>query len=83
MMDEVEKKQPFGSFFALAELPDLPYVEISADAFDQAATEATGVVQVALAAGAEVLRQNGEVWSREVERALYTGHDLPYPLDLS
>ncbi len=83
MMDEVERSQPFGSFFALAELPDLPYVEITADAFDKAASEADGPVQAALAAGAEVLRQNGEVWSREVERALYAGYGVPYPLDLS
>ena len=83
MMDEVESKQPFGSFFALAELPDLPYVEISADAFEKAAAEADGPIQAALAAGAAVLRENGGVWSREVERALYAGHEVPYPLDLS
>jgi hypothetical protein len=83
MMDEVESKQPFGSFFALAELPDLPYVEISVDAFEEAAAQADGPVRVALSAGAEVLRQNGGVWSREVERALYAGHEIPYPLDLS
>ncbi len=83
MMADVEEKQPFGSFFAFTELPDLPYVPVSAHAFEQASEEAEGKVRDALQAGAEVLRSNGEVWSPDVERALYAAHSLPYPLDLT
>lgn len=83
MMEKVESEQPFGSFFAFTELPDIPYVEVSAAAFDAAAENAEIPVRTALELGAEVLRTNGEVWSREVEQALYSGCDKPYPLDLS
>ena len=84
MMSDVEEKQPFGSFFAFTELPDLPYVAVSASAFAQAAEETEdGFVRDALAAGAAVLRDNGEVWSPAVERALYAAHGVPYPLDLT
>ena len=83
MMEKVESEQPFGSFFAFVELPDIPYVEVSAAAFDAAAENAEIPVRTALELGAEVLRTNGEVWSREVEQALYSGCDKPYPLDLS
>ncbi|MFP6899317.1 MAG: hypothetical protein VCA36_00145, partial [Opitutales bacterium] len=62
MMDAVERNQPFGSFFALAELPDLPYLEISGEAFEKAAAKAEGPGRAALEAGAEVLRQNSGVW---------------------
>ncbi len=83
MMEKVESEQPFGSFFAFTELPDIPYVEVSAAAFDAAAENAEKPVRTALELAAQVLRTNGEVWSREVEQALYTGYDKPYPLDLS
>lgn len=83
MMEKVESEQPFGSFFAFTELPDIPYVEVSAAAFDAAAENAEKPVRAALELAAKVLRTNGEVWSREVEQALYAGYDEPYPLDLS
>ena len=83
MMEKVESEQPFGSFFAFTELPDIPYVEVSAAAFDAAAENAEKPVQTALELAAKVLRTNGEVWSREVEQALYAGYNEPYPLDLS
>jgi hypothetical protein len=83
MMEKVESEQPFGSFFAFVELPDIPYVEVSAAAFDAAAENAEIPVRTALELAAKVLRTNGEVWSREVEQALYAGYDEPYPLDLS
>ncbi len=83
MMEKVESEQPFGSFFAFTELPDIPYVEVSVAAFDAAAENAEKPVRAALELAAKVLRTNGEVWSREVEQALYSGYDEPYPLDLS
>ncbi|MBU63120.1 MAG: hypothetical protein CMI26_11535 [Opitutae bacterium] len=83
MMEKVESEQPFGSFFAFTELPDIPYVEVSAAAFDAASENAEKPVRTALELAAKVLRTNGEVWSREVEQALYAGYDQPYPLDLS
>jgi len=52
-------------------------------AFDVAAENAEKPVRTALELAAKVLRTNGEVWSREVEQALYSGYDQPYPLDLS
>ena len=83
MMADVEAKQPFGSFFAFTELADLPYVDVSAEDFSRAAKHAHDPVQSALAAAAQVLYENGGVWSRAVETALYSGYALPYPLDLS
>ncbi|MEC8012678.1 MAG: hypothetical protein VX153_00470 [Verrucomicrobiota bacterium] len=83
MMDEVESAQPFGSFYAFAELEDLPYVECTSTAFKQAAESSDGPVKLALTAGAEVLESTGNVWSRKVEEALYAGYGLPYPLSLT
>lgn len=82
MMEEVENLQPFGSFFAFTELPDLPYVEVSASAFLNASKETKGVVSSALAEAAKILSQNGEQWSREVEEVLYEGCGEIHPLNL-
>ena len=82
MMEEVEKLQPFGSFFAFTELPDLPYIEVSASAFLNASKETKGVVSSALAEAAKILSQNGEQWSREVEEVLYEGCGEIHPLNL-
>ena len=82
MMDEVERTQPFGSFFAFTELPDLPYVEVNSKAFLDAAENSDGFVAEALKKGAFVLSENGEQWSREVEEALYNGYQASYPLNL-
>ena len=82
MMDEVESTQPFGSFFAFTELPDLPYVEVSASAFLNASKQTKGVVSSALAEAAKILSQNGEQWSREVEEVLYEGCGEIHPLNL-
>lgn len=82
MMDEVERTQPFGSFFAFTELPDLPYVEVNSKAFLDAAENAEGLVAEALKQGASVLSENGEKWSRKVEEAIYNGYQAPYPLNL-
>ena len=83
MMDEVERDQPFGSFFAFAELPDLPYVETSSSSLRVAAESATGNVRQSLTEAAEELFANGEIWSRKVEEALYRGYGIPYPLNLA
>jgi hypothetical protein len=82
MMDEVERTQPFGSFFAFTELPDLPYVEVNSKAFLDAAENIGGFVSEALKQAALVLSENGEQWSREVEEALYNGYQASYPLNL-
>ena len=83
MMDEVERDQPFGSFFAFAELPDLPYVETSSSSLRAAAESATGNVRQSLTEAADELFANGEIWSRKVEEALYRGYGIPYPLNLA
>jgi hypothetical protein len=83
MMEEVERDQPFGSFFAFAELPDLPYVETSSSSFRAAAESAAGHVRQSLTMAADELSANGEIWSRKVEEALYQGYDVPYPLNLA
>jgi len=82
MMEKVESTQPFGSFFAFTELPDLPYVEVSSQAFMNAAVELDGLAAQALTKGAQVLSENGEQWSRKVEEALYDGYQALYPLNL-
>jgi hypothetical protein len=83
MMDEVESAQPFGSFFAFAELEDLPYVESTAAAFRAAAESASNPVKESLLAGAVALDITGDVWSRKVEEAIYAGYEFPYPLNLT
>ena len=82
MMDQVESTQPFGSFFAFTELPDIPYVEVCSNAFIEAAGQSNGLVAQALKQGAKVLSDNGEKWSRQVEEALYEGYQASYPLNL-
>ena len=83
MMEEVERDQPFGSFFAFAELPDLPFVETTASAFRKAADHASGYVRESLSAAAEELEANDDAWSRRAEEALYRGYGAPYPLKLA
>ena len=83
MMDEVERDQPFGSFFAFAELADLPYVETSSSSFRLAAELSSGNVRQALLDAADALSANDETWSRKVEEALYSGYAIPYPLNLA
>ena len=83
MMDEVERDQPFGSFFAFAELADLPYVETSSSSFRLAAESSSGNVRQALLDAADALSANDETWSRKVEEALYSGYGIPYPLNLA
>ena len=83
MMSEVERDQPFGSFFAFTELPDLPFVETSSSAFRATAESASSEAKSALTEAAQVLAENQETWSREVEEALYRGYGVPYPLNLS
>ena len=34
MMEEVENAQPFDSFYAFAELEDLPYLDVKSSAFE-------------------------------------------------
>jgi hypothetical protein len=82
MMEEVEHTQPFGSFFAFAELPDLPYVDVSSKVFAEQAEQVKGPARQALLSGASILSNNGEQWSREVEEALYHGYQASYPLNL-
>ena len=83
MMDEVEAAQPFGSFFAFAELEDLPWVETTASAFREAAEKTDGSAKQALLAGADALASNNDVWGRNVEEALYEGYGLTHPLNLA
>ena len=83
MMNEVERDQPFGSFFAFAELSDLPYVETSSSSFRIAAESSSGNVRQALLDAADELSENDEAWSRKVEQALYSGYGIPYPLNLA
>ena len=82
MMDDVERDQPFGSFFAFAELPDLPYLETTASSFRMAAEDASGCIRQSLAEAADELEANDDTWSRKVEEALYRGYGVPYPLNL-
>jgi hypothetical protein len=82
MMEEVEELQPFGSFFAFTELPDLPYLEVNSSAFLNASKETKGEVSSALAEASKILAQNGEQWSREVEEVLYEGCGEIHPLNL-
>ena len=84
MMQDVEEQAPFGSFFTFAELPDLPWVEVSAAAF-RAAADASDhePTQLALRAAAEQLAAHNDSWSADAERALYQGYGVPYPLDLA
>jgi hypothetical protein len=83
MMNEVERDQPFGSFFAFTELPDLPYVETTASSFRMAAEDASGRIRQSLAEAADELEANDDTWSRKVEEALYRGYGVPYPLNLA
>ena len=83
MMDEVESKAPFGSFFTFAELPNLPWVHVSAEAFQAAADAAADAEsKQALSDAAAILKRDNDVWSADAERALYAGYGVPYPLDL-
>ena len=83
MMNEVERDQPFGSFFTFTELPDLPYVETTATSFRLASESASGPVQKSLSEAAVELEANQDTWSRKVEEALYRGYGVPYPLNLA
>ena len=83
MMKEVERDQPFGSFFAFTELPELPYVETTACSFRLASENASGPVQKSLSEAAVELEANEDTWSRKVEEALYRGYGVPYPLNLA
>ena len=83
MMEEVERDQPFGSFFAFTELPDLPYVEATSSSFRSAAQKANGLVRQSLIEAADELEVNEDTWSRKVEQALYRGYGVPYPLNLA
>ena len=84
MLEDVETSQPFGSFFAFSELEDLPWVETTAAAFQDAAqNQPDGPVKQALLEGASALQANDDVWSRAVEEAIYRGYGVPYPLNLS
>jgi hypothetical protein len=83
MMEEVERDQPFGSFFAFTELPDLPYVEATSSSFRSAAQKASGLVRQSLIEAADELEVNEDTWSRNVEQALYRGYGAPYPLNLA
>ena len=83
MMEKVEAEQPFGSFYSFTELEDLPYVEISSDAFREASEGKPEHVSRALTEAAKELDSNGQCWSRKVEEALYQGYGLPHPLNLT
>ena len=82
MMKKVEQKQPFGSFFAFTELTNLPFVEANSNSFREAARHEQGPCKRALNEAGEALANNNNVWCREVEKTLYLGFDIPYPLDL-
>ncbi len=83
MIEEVTKKEPFGSFFAMPQIPSFPHVAVSSEAFTKEAESLKddGPDKTALLAGAKVLSENGDVWSREVERAIFKAYGLEHPLD--
>lgn len=83
MIEEVTEKEPFGSFFVLTQLETFPHVAVSSEAFLEkaASLEEGSADRLALEAGARVLASNGDVWSREVERAIFAAHGLEHPLD--
>lgn len=87
MIEDVNAREPFGSFFAMPQVPDFPYVAVDSEAFRARAGElrvsgtAPSETLRALESAAEILDANGESWSREVERAIYVAYGVPYPLD--
>ena len=86
LMRDVAERQLFGSYFVFTELPELPYLPVEADAFDDAARAAGagGKAQLAaaLSQAASALRESNDTWNRSVEEALYAGYDLVHPLNL-
>ena len=80
MMAFVRAKEPFGTYFVLNDLPDLPYLDVDAAVFQAAAEKADGKLQAALSAAAKVLNDNGNQWDRSVENTLYDAYGLPHPL---
>jgi len=55
---------------------------VNSHSFISAAQKRDGLVEQALLAGARILAENGEQWSREVEEAIYEGYNAFYPLNL-
>jgi hypothetical protein len=81
LMMMVRAKEPFGTYLALLDLPELPSLAVEAAAFAQAAADTTNeALHKALSAAAAVLEDNGNRWSRAVEDALYAGYGLDHPL---
>jgi hypothetical protein len=84
LIRDVGRRTPFGSHFVLTQLEDLPYVEVGAEPFRNAAvTEYQAgrtAIAAALTAAADALAATGDQWSRAVEDALYEGYGLPHPL---
>ena len=82
LMTMVRAKEPFGTYIALLDLPDLPSVGVSADEFTQAAQafDSNQPIHQALIAAARVLATNDNTWSRAVEDALYSGYGVAHPL---
>lgn len=83
MLRDVEARQPFGSYFCYAELPELPYVATTAAACRAAAAGATGSTRRALDAVATLLADNGDAWDRTCEEALYREYGVPFPLSIA
>ena len=85
MIGDVAEREPFGSFFTLVQLPELPYVRVAAADFRAKARELGGAGEAGRAAkalleAAPELEKNGGRWSRRVEELLYAGYGVAYPL---
>ena len=76
LMKMVRAKEPFGTYLALLDLPELPSVAVEEAAFLAAAAAfpEDQPIHRALRAAAAVLAENGNRWSRAVEDALYAGY---------
>jgi len=82
MFADVEERKPFGSYFTLMDLPDIPFVEVSAKVFRESAAACKEPVRAALLAAADALEANGDTWSRKIEEVIYDAHGMTHPLSL-
>ena len=70
MLKRVDAEQPFGSYVAYVGLPDLPDIDVEAEALRSAGYPKT----------ADAVAANHGSWCRAAEEALYAEYGAPYPL---
>ncbi len=85
MIQDVTEREPFGSFFALTQIPGLPYVEVGSRSFREKAAALRAAADAspaatALESAADVIERNDERWSRAAEETIYTAFGVEYPL---